>query len=248
MADHGVSGVGAVLSALLLAFGAVLLTGCSGLAVPIPRTPSPTAMPTAAPTPTQSVSPPDPAEVTDIFLSATSIELRDASGNALSTFDYFQPASELVPALSLALGSAPIFDTLGDERHPRITYSWADFVVQDWDRDWDSPNAPRCPNTTFAVSAETVNGVHIGTVDGIAVGDNAAELEAQYPDSSWNISSLGQPTDDPLQLRIVVGHVSLPPCTPSSDRQDRTLSVVLIADDPLGPITHFYVPSVDSGA
>lgn len=230
------------LAALVLAVGVVLLTGCSGQAGPPPGTFSPTA------TTTTESAPPAAAKVANLILSSTSIKFRDASGKALSSFDYFQPPDELVSALTMALGSAPIVSTWGeDEKHSGITHAWGDFALHDFNRVADGERR-NCPNSTFSVLAEAVNGVHISTVDGIAVGDNAAELESRYPDSSWHSAPLGDPQGEPVELHIAVGHVSLTPCEESGGNSDRTYSVRLDAPDPLGPITGFGVPSVDSGA
>ena len=247
MTDHGVSGVGGtVRSALVLVVGAVLLTACSGPVAPIPRTLSPTAMPTTA-TATES-APPVAARVTDLVLSATSIEFRDASGTAQSTFDYFQPPYKLVSALSLALGSAPTESTWGeDDKHRGITHAWGDFALLNYDPVVGGETL-NCPNSSFSVAADAVNGVRISTVDGIAVGDNAAKIAARYPDTSWRSAPLGEPAGEPVELHIGVGHVSLPPCEAARGNSDRTYSVRLDAPDPLGPITEFWVPSADWGA
>ncbi|TFD28359.1 hypothetical protein [Cryobacterium cryoconiti] len=247
MIDNGVSRVGKVLSGAVLVVGAVFLTACSGPAAPIPRTPSPTATPeTATATATES-APPAAARVTDLVLSSTSIEFRDASGTAQSTFDYFQPPDELVSALTLALGSAPTESTWGeDDNHPGVTYAWDDFAIHDFDRVVNGETL-NCPSSSFGVETEALNGVRIRTVDGIAVGDNAAEIAARYPDTSWRSAPLGDPKGEPVELHIGVGHVSLPPCEAARGNSDRTYSVRLDAPDPLGPITRFWGPSADWG-
>jgi hypothetical protein len=237
-------GRGTALTALVpvLVASVLLLTGCAGPSSPVRGSPSRTATP--AP-PTSSARPPAPATATatatDIFVSATSIELRDASGKTQSTFDYFQPASEVVAGLSQALGSAPIlvnFEGYNDTP-PTTRYKWDGFVLND---PLTGGMPPFSSNTWVRVSAEAVNGVRISTVDGIAVGDSAAELEARYPDTSFRHPLAGQPA-----LHIGVGFVPLPP-SDDSPGSDRTFSVELVAPDPLGPITQLTTPSPNWGA
>ncbi|TFC85947.1 hypothetical protein E3T28_15745 [Cryobacterium sinapicolor] len=184
---------------------------------------------------------PAPEAVTDIFVSATSIELRDASGKTLSTFDYFQPASEVVAGLSQALGSAPILDNFEGRNDvpPTTRYEWGGFLLND---PLTGGMPPFSSNTWVRVSSEAVNGVRISTVDGIAVGDSAADLEARYPDTSFRHPLAGQ-----SELHIGVGFVPLPP---SDDYvgSELTFSVQLFARDPLGPITQLTTPSPNWGA
>ncbi|TDW30843.1 hypothetical protein [Cryobacterium psychrophilum] len=165
-----------------------------------------------------------------------------------STFDYFQPPDKLVSALSLVLGSAPTESTWGeDDKHRGITHAWGDFALLNYDPVVGGEKL-NCPNSSFSVAADAVNGVRISTVDGIAVGDNAAEIAARYPDTSWRSAPGGEPAGEPVELHIGVGHVSLPPCEAARGNSDRTYSVRLDAPDPLGPITEFWVPSADWGA
>ncbi|MCI4659321.1 hypothetical protein [Cryobacterium zhongshanensis] len=231
-----------VLAVLVLTVGVVLLTGCSGQAGPPSATISPLA------TTTTESAQPAAAKVTNLVLSATSIELQNASGTSVSTFDYFQPPDELVSALTTALGSTPLVGAWGeDDKHSGITYTWGDFALRDSNRVADGETR-NCPNSSFSVAAETVNGIHISTVDGIAVGDNAAELRARYPDSSWTNAPADEPQGDSVELHIAVGQVTLPPCEESGGNSDRTYSVRLDATDPLGPITGIWGPSADWGA
>ena len=250
-----VAGRGKAFATLVLLAGALLLSGCAGASNPVTSTLDPPAQPTQAPA-TASARPPGPAAVTDILVSATSIEVRDGSGQALAVFDYFQPATELVAGLSTALGTAPTSEHYegnsevppgtryiwgnvlpADPESERTPYPWGDFVLLDGAPDGTPPYDS---NTWVMVSAGAVNGVHISTVDGIAVGDNAAELEARYPDTSFRHPLIGQPG-----LDIVVGSVSL---EPFDQMPDPTFSVRLHAADPLGPITGFGAPIPNWGA
>jgi len=228
------------IAAAVLVAGGVLLTGCSGASDSTAGASNPAPTTTVQPT-TTSVPSPGPPVVKDLVLDSASIELRDVSGEAVATFDYAQPASEVLPALSAALGGTPISGTWGDERHPYLSYTWGDLVLRDYDRDnW--PGELNCPNSSFQVSAEAVNGVRISTVDDIAVGDNAAELDAQYPNSSRLTSG-----PEGEELRFSLDEVDVPFCS-SAGGSGWTASVILVAEDPLGPITYFTTPSVDSGA
>ncbi|WBM79688.1 hypothetical protein KIV56_15780 [Cryobacterium breve] len=159
----------------------------------------------------------------------------------MSTFDYFQSASEVVAGLSQALGSAPIVENFEGRNDvpPTTRYQWGGFVLND---PVTGGTPPFSSNTWVRVSAEAVNGVHIGTVDGIAIGDSAAELEARYPDTSFRLPSGGQ-----SELNIGVGFVPLPPSDDSAGSA-RTFSVQLLAPDPLGPITQLTTPSPNWGA
>ncbi|TFD28358.1 hypothetical protein [Cryobacterium cryoconiti] len=192
--------------------------------------------------------------MTDLYISATSIDVRDGSGETLATFDYFQPASEVVAGLSAAFGSPPITeDYLSEntEQHPGTRYSWGntyakdsgsglnpytpgDFVFVDED---PVGVPPYLPNTRVLVASDAVNGVHISTIDGIAVGDNAAELAARHPDTAYR-----SPHDGALDL--TVGPVPLPPADWNADP---VFSVQVRAPDPLGPITVFVAPSPNWG-
>ncbi|TFC85945.1 hypothetical protein [Cryobacterium sp. TMT3-29-2] len=256
MTVHDVSGkFGKTLAVLFLVAG-LFLTGCSGPPDPVLGGKSPTATSTAppkapataTPDPIEAARPSTPAPVTDLLITATSLELRDASGTSLSTFDYFQPASELVAGLSTAFGSAPISERYegGSEVPPGTGYIWSnilpadpkspgpegDFVLMDGVPGGTSPHEP---NTWVKVSSSTVKGVHISTVDGISVGDDAAEIAARYPDTANPQGS---------RLDVFVGHVPLPPMDSLSEL---TFSVWLLAADPLGPITEFRSPSPNWG-
>ena len=246
---------GKTLAALFLVAG-LFLTGCSGPPDPVlggksltaASTAPPTAPATATPGPAEAAHPSAPAPVTDLLITATSIELRDASGTTLSTFDYFQPAGELVTGLSTAFGSAPILEHYegGSEVPPGTQYIWGnilptdpelptpegDFVLMDGVPGGTSRHEP---NAWVGVSSSAVNGVHISTVDGISVGDDAAETAARSPDTARPLGS---------RLDIFVGLVPLPPLDSMSEL---TFSVWLIAADPLGPITEFRTPSPNWG-
>ncbi|MCI4659322.1 hypothetical protein [Cryobacterium zhongshanensis] len=256
-------GRGTALSAVVVIAGFFLLTGCSGQASPVRGTPAASATPTAvASAPTASEPPPAAAAVTDLYISATSLELRDDSGQTLATFGYFQPANEVVAGLSAAFGSPPITEDYAsehNEQHPGTRYVWGNAYVEDPGlglnpytkgdfvfTDEDPVGvAPYEPNTFVLVAADTVNGIHISTVDGIAVGDSAAELEARYPDTSFRYPH--QP-----ELDIGVGFVPLPPSNTYAGYESYagsqlTFSVQLSAPDPLGPITVFRAPSANWG-
>lgn len=247
--------VGITLAALFSVAG-LFLTGCSGppgsaLGGESPTataTAPPTATATATPGPIEAVLPSAPAPVTDLLITATSIELRDASGTTLSTFDYFQPAGELVAGLSTAFGSAPISEHYegNSEVPPGTRYIWAD--VRPTDPDSPTPRGdfalmdgepsgtpPHVPNTWVKVSSSAVNDVHVSTVDGIAVGDDAAEIAARYPDTA---------RPQGTRLDILVGPV---PLLPLDSVSGLTFSVWLLAADPLGPITEFRAPSPNWG-
>lgn len=259
MTVHGVSdGFVTTLAAVFLGAG-LFLTGCSSPSGPVLSTESPTATATAPPPapappgPTEVARRSDPAIATDVYISATSIEVRDASGETLATFDYFQPASEVVAGLSTAFGGAPLteaFESPNMHQPPGTSYTWdhafpedpgtdralsegGDFVLIDGDT---AGTPPFYSNTSVLVSAEAVNGIHISTVDGIAVGDNTAEIAARYPYTAGPQGS---------RLDIFVGFVPLPP---SDETPNPTFSVWLIAADPLGPITEFRTPSSNWGA
>lgn len=254
MTVHGVSdGFGKTLAALFLGSG-LFLTGCSGPSGPVPATErgaTATAPATATPGPAEAARPSAPATVTDVYISTTSIEVRDASGETLATFDYFQPARELVAGLTTAFGSAPLTETI-ESNHPGTSYTWGqftpgdpgtgqalstrrDFVLNDEEQ---AAAPPFYPNTFVVVSAEAVNGIHISTVDGIAVGDNATEIAARYPDTSqlWG-----------THLDIDVDLVPLPPAAEGPPGSGRTLSVRLRAPD-AGLITGLVAPSPNVGA
>ena len=136
----------------------------------------------------------------------------------------------------------------GSEVPPGTNYIWSDILLTGpesptpWDGDFilvdGEPGgaSPHEPNTWVKVSSSAVNGVHIRTVDGIAVGDDAAEIAAIHPDTARPHGG---------RLDIFVGLVPLPPL---DSLTEPAFSVWLIAADPLGPISEFRSPSPNWGA
>jgi hypothetical protein len=226
------------LLALAAAASVAALAGCFPSSAPDASNPPGTGSPSAsAPTPTPS--PTDDARVSEILITAEVIELRSGDGAVVTTFDYFQPTAEVVEGLTEAFGAEPKVEQYQGNHAAGTRHSWEGFSLQE--PDFVEP--PYYPEHWLLVTAESAHGVDVRTIDGIAVGDPAPELEAAYPASSKRVVA----GDKPERLDILVGAIPLPDPeeTPGSDR---TFSVFVSADDPAGAVTSIRAPSPNFGA
>lgn len=227
---------------------ALALGGCTAQAAPAPQPADPTV---ADPAPTESTpqttpaSPPsdDASAVSEVVVTATAIELHGEDGALLVSYDYFQPTEEVLVGLEGAFGGMPVSTPYpaGGDQGPGVRHAWGGFTLVDTDLEGQ---APYTTNHWVTVSAASANGVKLSTVDGIAVGDDAAALEAEYPESSNRVTVTGSPE----RLDIYVGHSPLPDFENGANGTPLTFSVWLIAPDPSGVVEEFRAPSPNFGA
>lgn len=236
----------------LVAITVPLLAGCT--ASSMNATPSPTKSPSTAPTKTPATPSPAPSTEAapvpsdsasgagEVVVTAAAIEVRDVNGDLVASYDYFQPTSDVVAGLTTAFGREATASRKAGGNHtpPSTLHEWGGFQLVDT----DTPGSPPySSNHWVIVSSAAENGVDIRTVGGIAVGDNAAALEAAHAETSDRLTVTGLPE----RLDIYVGQVPLPEMTPGSG-EALTFSVWLIAPDPAGAITEFRAPSPNFGA
>lgn len=231
------------LMALVAAALTALLAGCvptsdfdgrgDGNELPTSASPSP------APTPTPTATPTPDVRVTDIEVTAETIKLHNGDGVVVSTFDYFQPAEDVIAGLTAAFGASPTSAPYRVTHAAGIKYSWDGFDLHDEEVPTEVPHST---NYWVLVAAPDVNGVSVRTVDGIAVGDSAPELEAAYPETATRVT-----VSESERLDVYVGVTELPPMDDSADFVP-TFSVFIIAEDPEGTVTDFRAPSPNWGA
>jgi hypothetical protein len=233
------------------AAAALLLSGCAAGQQPAepvePAVTTAPAEPSPTPTPTSSAAPEaDPeqqAEADAVLVTAESITVLADDGTLLAAFDYFQPTEQVVDGLTAAFGLTPASERFeGGEGHatPSTVWDWDGFHLNDTDY---AGNPPFYPNHWVRVLENDVNGVQIETVDGVRVGDDAAAIEARYPDTSSRITA----GNEPERLDVHLGAVPLPKVGENSDG-NYEFSVWLIAEDPNGSISEYRTPSPNFGA
>jgi hypothetical protein len=219
-----------------------MLSGCAGPPVANTSTPSVSveAAPTTTPTPDETSTAAPTVAVERILVRSGGIELANSDGSTTS-LNYFNPTQEALDALTIALGTAPASERYAPELEPGpgITYTWPGLVITDPDAPVE---APLYPDYWITVTAPTVSGVEVETVDGIQVGDSAPAVEAAYPDQSSRISV----ADGPERLDVSVDTIELPP-TEEVASSDLTFSVWLIAPDPTTVIAEMRAPAGNFG-
>jgi hypothetical protein len=197
------------------------LTGCAGVNEPV-ETPSPTAT----------------AGVPSVVISAEAITVRSRE-NSIDGFSYFLPAEGTIDALSSVFGEGPTVGVWegGIESYPGVTYTWPGIEIIDS----DVPTVPdEQPEYRISVTAGELNGVVLEAVDGVQVGDSAADLEAAYPDHSFRVSVNGGA--ERLDVWLGAINVAQPPADSETDLQ-RTFSVRVSAATPSGPIDTIDAPT-----
>lgn len=234
----------------LLLVAALALTGCTAQEPASPTATTGAEGPLTRPKPSQTpkstpVSPPAPegADVRDVVVTATAIEVRDENGELVASYDYFQPTEEVVAGLSSAFGAAPVSSPYPGGNHdgPGTNHEWGGFRLVDT----DAPGqAPHFSNHHVSVATQLEGGVRISTTDGIMVGDDATALEAAHPETSMRSTVIGQPE----RTDIFVGHAPLPNLENGPASVPLTFSVWLIAFDPDAGVSEFRAPSPNFGA
>lgn len=172
-------------------------------------------------------------------MTAEHLFLLNGDGVVVSSFNYFMPTEEVVEELSLVFGTEPNNERYHGNHATGIRHIWDGLTLVGTNH----ASAPYRPEYWVLVTAESVHGVAIRTIDEIAVGDSAPELEAAYPDTSTRVVT----GDEPERLDVLVGTIPLPDSA-EYPGLDPTFSVLVIADDPAGVVTDFSAPWRNVGA
>jgi len=231
---------------LVAAASITVLAGCFPSSAPVDPpgtgTPSPSPSPStpapSAPGPTGAV-PTDDARVTEIYITAEVIEFHDRDGAVVSTFDYFQPTEEVLYALTEVFGTAPVSEPYKHNHGSGIGHTWDGFHLTDP----SYASAPYAPSHFVGVTAESVHGVHVRTIDGIAIGDSAPEVEAAHPHESERFT---YPNGVEL-LQIFVGTVRLPDQEAAAG-VEHNFTVGIYMDNPDGVVINIGAPTPNFGA
>lgn len=166
----------------------LLLTACAAgpAAAPTPATvESPAAV--AEPTPTPTPTPTAPAAAA-LVVRSQSVTIYDADSVPLADYGYVtSTTSEAVAGLSEVFGApaAEEFEARGDSG-PGVRYRWAGMVLRSETALADVPLDELYPlreRWSLTLEAPTVAGIRVETLDGIAVGQPIADVEARYPES-----------------------------------------------------------------
>ena len=237
---------------LLIAGSLALLAGCT----PDPTLPSPppseSSSPTATPTPTASptgkpTDEPTAAGAERIVVGAEEIVVLSADGGALATFDYFQPTAEVVAGLTQYLG-APVDTWFEGHGHalPATFHDWGGLRLADT----VPPGArPYDPEHWVRITSSDANGLIVGTVDGVVVGDHFAELEAAQPSDEVYRWTSPETNEASVSFRIdIVELPELPGTENVDDDWSPSFGVVVIGNESTGVITSLAAPSANFGA
>ena len=173
-----------------VALSTVLLAACAGTSVPGQATPSATVVASDAPTP------PAAPQAAGIVISTAAITVVDEAGATMSSYDYFEPTSDVVAGLTEVFGSAPKDTPFagGGDQPPAIWHEWGGFRLVDDDY---AGQAPLYPNHWVALTAASADGLQLSTLDGIAVGATTSEVAANHSDvlNPWTDSDGTAHTD-----------------------------------------------------
>ncbi len=173
-----------------------------------------------------------------VQITAERIELYNDESALVRSFDYFQPTEEVVAGLTEVFGTAPTAENYSGAHAAGVRHAWDGFHLMEPNHD----EPPYWPNHWVLVTAPATHGVSVHTLDGIAVGDSAPELEAAYPDTSNRVKVY----DKPERLDVRVGIVALP--DPAGEPEaEKEFSVYVSADDPAATVTDFRAPAPNFG-
>ena len=212
---------------IFLAVGLLVSLVLAGCAPVGPSEAKPVSTPSAtAPTPETPAPVVDSdTRLTRILITAERIEILNDAGFLAESFTYFQPTPTVVARLTAAFGVEPV--TTAHEGGASVDYAWDGFRIGTDGKG----QAPFDAESVVVVTAATVHGLAIGTVDGIRVGDPAAPLEEAHRDTAnrWQFQG-GE------RLDLPVGVVAIP----SDD--GRTFAVQVSAVPADGVVTGFLAP------
>jgi hypothetical protein len=208
---------------LALAVAAATLTGCTSA----PATPASTTVPSPSPTPAATAEEDTAASADAIVVGPVGFEVQDEAGDVLFAASYEDPLADVLAGLEATLGAPPVEGT--DEGHierpPYRTFAWDGFRIGE---------AGEPARIAFDVLAtgDATGGVEVTTPEGIAIGTDAATLEATYPDGFETY-----PEFSIARGPAVVVDTSRDPA--------RTLSIAVWIDAPATTVTRIAAP-VDS--
>ncbi|MBG6053671.1 hypothetical protein IWX81_000061 [Salinibacterium sp. CAN_S4] len=199
----------AILPVLAIALSIVGCAEAGPEAIPIP---TPSAVETKAPQPEPEPEPEPTIERVTVL--ADSITVTDSEGNVVDAVDFFTPPDEIIRVLTNAFGVSPETVREGPcncDRSSDTAHNWDGFVLFDattFGRSGDQPGVrPYDTVAGVSITAASVNGVQVDTVDGVMVGDDAAPLAANYP-------IITRPNylnpDQPDESQVSFGTVPLP--------------------------------------
>ena len=191
---------------------ALSILGCAEAGPAAVPAPSPSAVETEAPQP-QPEPEPEPT-IERVTVLADSITVTDSEGNVVDAVDFFTAPDEIVRVLTNAFGVSP--DTVREgpcncDREWDTAHNWDGFRlvhVTAFGNPGDQPGVrPYFNAAAVSITAASVNGVQVDTVDGVTVGDDATPLAANYP-------TVTQPNylnpDQPGETRVDFGTIPLP--------------------------------------
>lgn len=214
------------IGAVLVGLSVLALAACSPTGVEVTSTPPP-----ASATPDAQ---PEPVAARVVF-DAERLSIAADDGTTLASFDYFQPATDVVPTLVELFGEPAVENVEPSIGGPGLTvYDWGGLQLYDNEGD---PVVPYTPDLFFVATAPEVAGIVLETIDGVRVGDSGAALEARYPDESRRVTVDGQPE----RIDIHLGFIDHPDQDCCESFSGVTVWVVVAPSD--GAVVDFRAPS-----
>ena len=159
-----------------------------------------------------------------------------SSDESVVSFSYYDPIEGVVGALTAAFGEDPVVgrETPTVEPGPQTLYDWPGLRIVD--EDWPA-SAPLDSNFSVELTAPTLNGVSLATVEGIRIGDPALPLAEQNSNS-------GTAEDG---FAVYIGLIDIPR-SDANARDGSSISVSVWTDNPERTITSISAPSKHYGA
>ena len=163
------------------------------------------------------------------------MQLTSSDASVLS-FSYYDPIESVVGALTAAFGADPILgrETPSVEPGPQTLYDWPGLRIVD--QDWPAL-APLDSNFSVVLTAPTLNGVSLATVEGIKIGDPALPLAEQNLNSGTAEAGFS----------VFIGRIDIPR-SEANPRDGSSISVSVWTDNPERSITSISAPWEQYGA